>query len=67
MELYFGEDRARMKRLALQGLEMARRVDDAVAVGYALNMVFALEDGLDKLRPRPFYREIRGKRLREQL
>jgi 8-oxo-dGTP pyrophosphatase MutT (NUDIX family) len=27
----------------------------------------ALEGGLDKRRPRPFYREIRGKRLREQL
>jgi hypothetical protein len=27
----------------------------------------ALEGGLDKSRPRPFYREIRGKRLREQL
>ena len=27
----------------------------------------ALEGGLDKRRPRPFYRELRGKRLREQL
>ena len=27
----------------------------------------ALRGGLDKRRPRPFYREIRGKRLREQL
>jgi hypothetical protein len=27
----------------------------------------ALEGGLDKRRPRPFYREIRGKRLRESL
>jgi 8-oxo-dGTP pyrophosphatase MutT (NUDIX family) len=27
----------------------------------------ALEGGLDKRRPRPFYRQLRGKRLREQL
>ena len=27
----------------------------------------ALDGGLDKGRPRPFYRELRGKRLREQL
>ena len=27
----------------------------------------ALDNGLDKRRPRPFYRELRGKRLREQL
>jgi 8-oxo-dGTP pyrophosphatase MutT (NUDIX family) len=27
----------------------------------------ALEGGLDKRRPRPFYRELRGKRLREEL
>ena len=27
----------------------------------------ALDDGLDKRRPRPFYRELRGKRLTEQL
>jgi 8-oxo-dGTP pyrophosphatase MutT (NUDIX family) len=27
----------------------------------------ALDNGLDKRRPRPFYRQLRGKRLREQL
>jgi hypothetical protein len=27
----------------------------------------ALAGGLDKRRPRPFYRQLRGKRLREQL
>ena len=27
----------------------------------------ALDGGLDKRRPRPFYRELRGKRLREEL
>jgi 8-oxo-dGTP pyrophosphatase MutT (NUDIX family) len=27
----------------------------------------ALDSGLDKRRPRPFYRQLRGKRLREQL
>jgi hypothetical protein len=27
----------------------------------------ALEGGMDKRRPRPFYRQIMGKQLREQL
>ena len=31
------------------------------------DLVAALECGLDRARPRPFYREVRGKRLREEL
>ncbi len=31
------------------------------------DLVAALECGLDRRRPRPFYRELRGKRLREEL
>ncbi len=31
------------------------------------DLVAALECGLDRSRPRPFYRELRGKRLREEL
>jgi hypothetical protein len=27
----------------------------------------ALDGGLDKRRPRPFYRQLRGKRLRDEL
>ena len=31
------------------------------------DLVHALDGGLDKRRPRPFYRQLRGKRLGEQL
>jgi 8-oxo-dGTP pyrophosphatase MutT (NUDIX family) len=31
------------------------------------DLVAALKGGLDRRRPRPFYREVRGKRLREEL
>ena len=31
------------------------------------DLALALDGGLDKRRPRPFYRQLRGKRLREQL
>ena len=42
---------------------------DAVRITHAAldDLAQALEGGLDKSRPRPFYREIRGRRLREQL
>ena len=31
------------------------------------DLVRALDGGLDRRRPRPFYRQLRGKRLVEQL
>ncbi|HZN15837.1 MAG TPA: AAA family ATPase, partial [Acidimicrobiales bacterium] len=52
MEYYFAEDRGRLSVLAAGGLDMARRVGDRAAEGYALNMVFALHDGMDHVETR---------------
>ena len=49
-------------------LDEARKLDLPGITHAALDdLAQALDGGLDKRRPRPFYREIRGKRLREQL
>jgi hypothetical protein len=49
-------------------LDEARNLDLPLITHMALDdLTHALEGGLDKHRPRPFYREIRGKQLREQL
>jgi len=49
-------------------LEKARRLDLPNITRMALaDLAEALEGGLDRRRPRPFYRELRGKRLREEL
>jgi tetratricopeptide (TPR) repeat protein len=52
MEFYFAEDRSRLRPLASGALDMARRVGDRAAEGFALNMVFALHDGLDQVETR---------------
>jgi tetratricopeptide (TPR) repeat protein len=51
IESYFGE-RERMGPLAQRALDMARRVGDKPAVGYALNAAFALADGIQNLDAR---------------
>jgi 8-oxo-dGTP pyrophosphatase MutT (NUDIX family) len=49
-------------------LDKARELDLPQITKLALrDLAEALEGGLDKRRPRPFYRELRGKRLREEL
>jgi hypothetical protein len=49
-------------------LDKARELDLPNITHLALDdLVGALGGGLDKLRPRPFYRELRGQRLREEL
>jgi 8-oxo-dGTP pyrophosphatase MutT (NUDIX family) len=49
-------------------LERARELDLPNITRLALaDLAEALKSGLDRLRPRPFYRELRGKRLREEL
>jgi tetratricopeptide (TPR) repeat protein len=52
MEMYFAEDRRDMAPLAYAALEMARRVNDAPAEGYALNVVFAVHPGLEDVEKR---------------
>lgn len=59
---------AELVELVWTPLDEARRLDLPAITQAALDdLTQALEGGLDKRRPRPFYREIRGKRLREQL
>ncbi len=49
-------------------LDKARELDLPLITHLALDdLVEALKGGLDRRRPRPFYRELRGKRLREEL
>ena len=49
-------------------LDKARELDLPNITHLALeDLAEALRRGLDRLRPRPFYRELRGKRLREEL
>jgi 8-oxo-dGTP pyrophosphatase MutT (NUDIX family) len=59
---------AELVELVWTPLEEARNLDLPAITHAALDdLKQALEGGLDKRRPRPFYREIRGKQLREQL
>jgi 8-oxo-dGTP pyrophosphatase MutT (NUDIX family) len=59
---------AELVELVWTPLDEARGLDLPSITHAALDdLAQALEGGLDKRRPRPFYREIRGKRLREQL
>ena len=59
---------AELVELVWTPLDEARNLDLPAITHAALDdLAQALEGGLDKRRPRPFYREIRGKRLREQL
>jgi 8-oxo-dGTP pyrophosphatase MutT (NUDIX family) len=59
---------AELVELVWTPLDEARNLDLPSITHAALDdLAHALEGGLDKCRPRPFYREIRGKRLREQL
>jgi 8-oxo-dGTP pyrophosphatase MutT (NUDIX family) len=49
-------------------LDKARELDLPRITHLALeDLAQALKNGLDRKRPRPFYRELRGKRLREEL
>jgi 8-oxo-dGTP pyrophosphatase MutT (NUDIX family) len=59
---------AELVELVWTPLDEARSLDLPVITHAALDdLKQALEGGLDRRRPRPFYREIRGKRLREAL
>jgi 8-oxo-dGTP pyrophosphatase MutT (NUDIX family) len=59
---------AELVELVWTPLEEARSLDLPAITHAALgDLKQALEGGLDKSRPRPFYREIGGERLREQL
>ena len=59
---------AELVELVWTPLDEARNLDLPTITHSALDdLAQALEGGLDKNRPRPFYREIRGKRLRETL
>jgi 8-oxo-dGTP pyrophosphatase MutT (NUDIX family) len=59
---------AELVELVWTPLDEARSLDLPAITHAALDdLKQALEGGLDKRRPRPFYREIRGKRLREEL
>jgi 8-oxo-dGTP pyrophosphatase MutT (NUDIX family) len=59
---------AELVELVWTPLDEARSLDLPAITHAALDdLAQALEGGLDKRRPRPFYREIRGKPLREQL
>ena len=49
-------------------LDKARELDLPNITRLALDdLAAALDSGLDRRRPRPFYRELRGKRFREEL
>jgi 8-oxo-dGTP pyrophosphatase MutT (NUDIX family) len=49
-------------------LDKAHELDLPKITGLALDdLAVALDGGLDKRRPRPFYRELRGKHTREEL
>jgi 8-oxo-dGTP pyrophosphatase MutT (NUDIX family) len=59
---------AELVELVWTPLDEARKLDLPAITHMALDdLGQALEGGLDKGRPRPFYRELRGKRLREAL
>ena len=59
---------AELVELVWTPLNEARNLDLPTITHAALaDLEQALKGGLDKRRPRPFYREIRGKRLREEL
>lgn len=59
---------AELVELVWTPLGEARSLDLPNITRLALaDLVAALECGLDRRRPRPFYREMRGKRLREEL
>jgi 8-oxo-dGTP pyrophosphatase MutT (NUDIX family) len=59
---------AELVELVWTPLDEARNLDLPDITHAALDdLVQALEGGLDQRRPRPFYRELRGKRLRESL
>jgi 8-oxo-dGTP pyrophosphatase MutT (NUDIX family) len=59
---------AELVELVWTPLDEARNLDLPAITHMALDdLGQALEGGLDKSRPRPFYRQIRGKQLREQL
>ncbi|MBA3652645.1 MAG: AAA family ATPase [Actinobacteria bacterium] len=49
---YYFYDRDKMSDAADKSLEMARRVGDRTAIGFALNAVFALSDGLENVERR---------------
>jgi 8-oxo-dGTP pyrophosphatase MutT (NUDIX family) len=59
---------AELVELVWTPLDEARNLDLPSITHAALDdLAHALEGGLDKRRPRPFYRELRGRRLREEL
>jgi 8-oxo-dGTP pyrophosphatase MutT (NUDIX family) len=59
---------AELVELVWTPLDDARRLDLPEITHQALeDLERALEGGLDRRRPRPFYRQLRGKRLREEL
>ena len=59
---------AELTDLVWTPLDKARELDLPNITRLALDdLAAALEGGLDRRRPRPFYRELRGKRLREEL
>ncbi|RBP13775.1 NUDIX domain-containing protein [Roseiarcus fermentans] len=59
---------AELVELVWTPLAQARDLDLPQITRLALDdLTAALETGLDRRRPRPFYRELRGKRLREEL
>ena len=59
---------AELVELVWTPLDEARNLDLPTITHKALDdLTQALEGRLDKRRPRPFYRQIKGKQLREQL
>lgn len=59
---------AELVDLVWASLDKACDLDLPVITRQALDdLAVALDGGLDKRRPRPFYRELRGKRTREEL
>ncbi len=59
---------AELVELVWTPLARARDLDLPNITRLAIDdLTAALENGLDRRRPRPFYRELRGKRLREEL
>jgi 8-oxo-dGTP pyrophosphatase MutT (NUDIX family) len=59
---------AELVDLVWTSLDKARELDLPKITGLALDdLALALDGGLDKRRPRPFYRELRGKHTREEL
>ena len=59
---------AELVELVWTRVDEARELDLPDITQLALDdLALALEGGLDKLRPRPFYRQERGRRLREEL